>query len=86
MVHHFRHDEYMHIKPVLIICAIIIFLIAGGAVAIYYATKQTDIDFSEFYRNTENKAIKDADDSNDPNDQPNNCFSTKPTGIVGGSD
>lgn len=83
MVHHFRHDEYMHIKPVLIICAIIIFLIAGGAVAIYYATKPKDIDFSEFYKNTENKAIKDADDSDD---KPNKCFSTKPDGIVAGSD
>ena len=63
MVHHFRHDEYLHIKPVLIVCAIVILLIAGGAVAIYYATKPKDTDFSKFYSNTKNPAIEDADDT-----------------------
>lgn len=65
MVHHFRHDEYIHIKPVLIVCVVIILLIAGGAVAIYYATKPKDIDFSTFYRPNKKSVTKDADDSND---------------------
>ena len=68
MVHHFRHDEYLHIKPVLIVCAIVILLIAGGAVAIYYATKPKYMDFSKFYSNNKNTVIEDADDTDDSNE------------------
>lgn len=80
MVHHFRHDEYLHIKPVLIVCAIVILLIAGGAVAIYYATKPKDTDFSKFYSNTKNPVIEDADD---PDDDSNECNAN---GVVASSD
>ena len=39
MTHNFRHHEYMHIKPVLILCLVAILLLIGGALAIYFATK-----------------------------------------------
>lgn len=39
MTHNFRHHEYIHIKPVLILCLVAILLLIGGAVTIYFATK-----------------------------------------------
>ena len=39
MPHVFRHHEYVHIKPVLILCLIAILLFVGGALLVHFATK-----------------------------------------------
>ena len=67
MVHHFRHDKYFHIKPVLIVSVILIILFVGGAVAMYYATKPQDIDFKKFYTNNKklNPNVDDAEHNAD---------------------
>ena len=62
MVHHFRHDQYIHIKPVLIVCLIVILLVVGGAIAMYYVTKPKEVDFTKFYMN--NKKLKHNNVSN----------------------
>jgi len=52
MTHNFRHHEYMHIKPVLILCLVAILLLVGGAVAIYFATRPTK---PKLYESSENE-------------------------------
>lgn len=52
MVYAFRHHEYMHIKPVLIACLIMLLLIVAGVVAIYLCTHPPKDDTLEISKDT----------------------------------
>ena len=67
MVHHFRHDEYMHIKPALIISLIVVLLVAGAAIAIYFATKPSDSsdDVKGIYQGSKKPDVHKPDESDD---------------------
>ena len=53
MAYNFRHHEYMHIKPVLILCLVAILLLIGGALAIYFGTKPKSPSLPKIYKSSE---------------------------------
>jgi flagellar basal body-associated protein FliL len=67
MVHHFRHDQYMRIKPALIISLIVVLLVAGAAIAIYFSTKPSDSsdDSQGLYKNSKKQDVYKPDESDD---------------------
>jgi flagellar basal body-associated protein FliL len=63
MVHAFRTHEYIHIKHVLIASIVVIVLLVGAAVIVYFSTKTPNTPASK-----PNFKLRSPDDPDDPDD------------------